>query len=210
MPRTPLLNNLIVPIGGVVPYLGNSANFALSPQASEFLMLDGKSIGDATSGATARANADTYSLYLIVWQTCANADAPVSGGRGSDALSDFNAHKTLTLPDPRGLGLSVAGTNGLSQTANSNFFVRTIGHREDDMGQSHAHPIFTDIGGATQMQYVGNGGASNSPNTLAQGVSPTNTLLPYPAIASEGMGTPRKGLETRMANVAFNLIIRFK
>lgn len=60
------------------------------------------SIGSASSGATQRANADTFDLYSLMWTNVANTEAPVSGGRGASALADFNANKTLTLPDGRG------------------------------------------------------------------------------------------------------------
>lgn len=60
------------------------------------------SIGSATSGATQRANADTLNLYTLLWNNVADAQAPVTGGRGASAVADFNANKPLTLPDGRG------------------------------------------------------------------------------------------------------------
>lgn len=55
-------------------------------------------IGDATSGATARANADAEPLYIFLWETFDNTTCPVSSGRGLTAAADFAAHKTLLLP----------------------------------------------------------------------------------------------------------------
>lgn len=60
------------------------------------------SIGSSLSGATNRANDDTQALFVRIWQSCVDADAPVSGGRGASALLDFLANKTITFPDPRG------------------------------------------------------------------------------------------------------------
>jgi hypothetical protein len=61
---------------------------------------NGLTIGGATSGATERANADTQALFVYLWGTDPNL--VVSGGRGATALADFNANKTITLPDMRG------------------------------------------------------------------------------------------------------------
>lgn len=59
-------------------------------------------IGNASSGATNRANADTEALYTAIWNTFADAEAPVTGGRGASAAADFAATKAIALPDGRG------------------------------------------------------------------------------------------------------------
>lgn len=64
------------------------------------LLVDGKFIGSAASGANARANADTLSLYTKLWAFTA---IPIytSGGvvttRGASASADFAANKKLPL-----------------------------------------------------------------------------------------------------------------
>jgi len=73
---------------------------------SGWVMFDDKSIGSLSSGATGRANDDTEALFLLLWSALANAQAPVSGGRGVSAEADWAADKTLTLP--RGLGRAIA------------------------------------------------------------------------------------------------------
>ena len=75
-----------------------------------WVMLDDGNIGDATSGATTRANADTSALFALLWNNTADADCPVSGGRGGSAAADFAAHKTITLPQVKGRALGAAGT----------------------------------------------------------------------------------------------------
>lgn len=72
------------------------------------LMNDG-SIGSAASAATTRANADTSSLYTLLWNNTANAECPVSTGRGANAAADFAANKTLTLPLALGRALACYG-----------------------------------------------------------------------------------------------------
>lgn len=67
---------------------------------SGFVRENGLTIGNATSGASERANADTQALWIYLYTTDANL--AVSGGRTGNALNDYNASKQLTLPDMRG------------------------------------------------------------------------------------------------------------
>lgn len=67
-------------------------------------------IGDGSSSATIRANADTSALFTLYWNNYSNTLCPVSGGRGASAAADYAAHKTLTLPDMSQRVLGVAGT----------------------------------------------------------------------------------------------------
>lgn len=79
--------------------------------------LNGRSIGNASSSATERANADTEALFTYLWNKLANAQAAVSGGRGANAAADFAAAKRLTLPDFR--GTSVVGFDDMGNSAAS-------------------------------------------------------------------------------------------
>jgi hypothetical protein len=65
-----------------------------------FVRVNARTIGNAVSGATERANSDTQNLFSWLWN--ADANLTVSGGRGASALADYNAGKTITLPDSRG------------------------------------------------------------------------------------------------------------
>ena len=87
-----------------------------------WVLCDDKSIGDATSGATGRANADTSALFTLLWTNIIDTWAPVSTGRGASAAADFAAHKTLTLPRTLGRALGVFGTG-------SGLTARVLGER---------------------------------------------------------------------------------
>jgi hypothetical protein len=63
---------------------------------------NGRTIGNAVSGASERANADCQALFVFLWGTYADAVCPVVGGRGANGLADFTAGKQITLPDKRG------------------------------------------------------------------------------------------------------------
>ena len=99
MPRTPMVTDVFV-IGMMVPYDGREIDVPTG-----WLLCIGDTIGDATSGGTARANADTQGLFVKRWNATNNTDVPIQDStgtpttRGADALSDFNAHKRLPLPN---------------------------------------------------------------------------------------------------------------
>jgi microcystin-dependent protein len=82
------------------------------------LMNDG-TIGDATSAATTRANADCQTLFTLVWLNIPDSICPVTpGGRGANAAADWTAHKRIALPKTLGRALAAAGTGaGLSARA---------------------------------------------------------------------------------------------
>jgi len=75
-----------------------------------WVMMDDRTIGNGSSGATGRANADTQSLYVLLWSNINNTWAPVTGGRGASALADYNAGKPLALPRALGRALGIAGS----------------------------------------------------------------------------------------------------
>jgi microcystin-dependent protein len=83
-------------------------------------MLDGKTIGSAASGASARANTDCLNLYSILWNYTGLAiytSAGVLTTRGASAALDFAApaNKRLALPDHS--GRVMAARDNLSGTA---------------------------------------------------------------------------------------------
>jgi microcystin-dependent protein len=65
-----------------------------------FVRENGLTIGNAVSGASERANADTQNLFVYLYGQDPNL--VVSGGRTGNALNDYNAGKTIALPDMRG------------------------------------------------------------------------------------------------------------
>ena len=92
---------LSFPTGMIVPYAGASA-------PSGWLIANGSTIGNASSGGTARANADTETLFLLLCEAWDNTALPIqnsSGGastRGGSCATDYAANKRLPLPDLRG------------------------------------------------------------------------------------------------------------
>jgi microcystin-dependent protein len=83
-----------------------------------WVMMNDGTIGDASSGGTTRANADTQALYALLWTNVSNANCPVSGGRGASAAADFAAHKTIALPKMLGRAMAAAGAGAGLSTRN--------------------------------------------------------------------------------------------
>jgi microcystin-dependent protein len=98
------------PTGSVFDYVGSTA-------PTGYVLLSGRTIGNASSGGTERANADTQTLFELLWNSMTNTEAPVSGGRGASASADFAANKTITLPDAR--GRVIAGKDNMGGTTAS-------------------------------------------------------------------------------------------
>lgn len=80
-----------------------------------FVRLNGRTIGSAGTSATERANNDTQALFEYLWSEFNNTVCPVSGGRGTSATADFNAGKTIQLPDAR--GRTLYGADGMGTSA---------------------------------------------------------------------------------------------
>lgn len=81
-----------------------------------WVMANDGTIGNASSGGTTRANADTSALFALLWDNIADAWAPVSGGRGASAAADFAANKTIRLPRTLGRAIAGAGTGTYTTT----------------------------------------------------------------------------------------------
>lgn len=87
--------------------------------------LNGRTIGNASSSATERANADTSDLFTFLYNNIADGQAAVSGGRGANAAADYAANKTITLMDWRAGG--PIGLDTMGNTAGSFFTGLTFG-----------------------------------------------------------------------------------
>ncbi len=132
-----------------------------------WVMMNDGSIGNAASAATTRANADTAALFALLWANVADADAPVSGGRGGSAAADFAANKTLTLSKMLGRALGVAGA-GAGLTA------RALGHAVG--AETHNHGGF--VAASALVQVAGDVGVATSHPDHNHAISTDTTLQP--------------------------------
>lgn len=150
---------------------------------SGWIMVDDGTIGDGSSGASNRANADTSALYTLIWTNFANAEAAVSSGRGASASADFAAHKTIALPKALGRAIGVAGAgSGLT----SRVLGKTVGEEthtpiEAEMF-SHTHTTTSYSGGGCVAKDAAKGsdstGAFVNTSSSRGSSSPFNVMQP--------------------------------
>jgi hypothetical protein len=73
----------------------------INPPTSNYIKLDGKTVGNASSTAD-YADSLNEEVFTFIYNNLNQTYAPVSGGRTTDAAADFAANKKITLPDMRG------------------------------------------------------------------------------------------------------------
>lgn len=176
-------------------------------RAGGWLWMNGTTIGSAASGATQRANADTATLYAMLWNEYSNTVLPIqdSSGvattRGANAAADFAANKRLPLPDYRGRtmfgadnmgGASSAGriTNGESgiggTTLGASGGLESVALTSNQNG-AHTHTASTTSAGT--HSHAGNtntdGAHANTSQMYSNGVWGNNR----PGILYTGCGT---------------------
>lgn len=107
-------NGLVVlgmPTGAMMMYGATTA-------PTGWVRCNGRTIGNASSSATERANADTETLFTFLWTNYSDSVCAVSSGRGASAAADYAANKAIALPDLRGrafFGLDDMGSTAASR-----------------------------------------------------------------------------------------------
>lgn len=119
-----------------------------------WVRVNGRTIGNASSGATERANADTSSLFSFLWTNYSDSVCAVSGGRGASAAADYAANKTIALPDVRGrafFGLDDMGNSAAARlgTAISNVTTNGSSGGSEVMTIARANLPNVTLGGTT-------------------------------------------------------------
>lgn len=185
---------------------------------SGFVRANGRTIGNASSGATERANSDTQPLYEHLWTKDANLT--IAGGRGLAATSDFNAGKQLTLPDFRGrspfgmddMGNLAAGriSNTYVDAPRTAIALGGAGGEDDialtgDQTGAHTHAAGTLKADAHKHFTVDQGSVSNDALNATQAIAEQQSAVAgvdstYNAKLGRGTQTANVGL-TSAANV---------
>lgn len=199
------------PTGVISHYVGTTA-------PTGWLLLNGDTIGSAGSGAD-HAAAGNETLYSLFWDSMADAQAPVSTGRGASAAADFAANKTLTMPDARGRSLIMTGqgasltnrVNGIDggEEAHVLLTAEMASHTHGNgslavaSGGSHSHGIPIHNSGSTGS-LVGNSSASaaGTPSSNSAGAHGHSMSG---AIASAGSDTAHENMQPFLA---INLIVK--
>lgn len=154
-----------------------------------WIPLDGATLGETGSGAT-HSGAAYQALYDFLWDEMANAQAPVSSGRGASSAADWAALKTLTIPDAHARSLVGVGSGGglntyvNGETAGSENAI-VVSHTHADTfsvvsGGAHSHKLRTTNDIADQWK---NGSANTD---MISNANPT--IFGDPASATETDG----------------------
>jgi hypothetical protein len=166
------------------------------------LATKGGTIGNASSGGTARANADTSALFTVLWNSTTNAELVIqtSAGapttRGASAAADFAANRRMPLPDLQD-GESLVAAVSSAVAARTAGAVLTHAHTASVTDPGHFHDARLNPGAG--VSYAGPGA-----NPVAQqNASPYNTLLATTGISvaiNDSLGAKNKaaGLYTRV------------
>lgn len=144
-----------------------------SADSGWILWSDG-TIGDGSSSATIRANADTSALFALYW-TYGNTLCPIAGGYGVSAAADYAAHKSIALPLGAGRVFGLAGSG-------SGLTLRTLGAAvggETVILSTSNLPPYTPTGSvATTITgtYLQSGAGGGSVNTTGSAQGATNPV----------------------------------
>lgn len=172
-----------------VPATGD-VRLSLRSSITGWVPMNDGSIGNAASGATTRANADTAALFALIWGNVSNSWAPiqtsagVADSRGANAAADYAANKRLVLPRSLGRALAVAG-------AGSGLTARALGEYLGAEGHvlttaempAHTHPplagsSFLTIGGTAVINAAGSFATSTPATTGSTGGGGSHNNMP--------------------------------
>jgi len=158
--------------GAVMPFLRSAA-------PTGWVKGNGGTIGDASSGGTTRANADTADLFALLWALDATNfpitdSAGSASSRGASAAVDYALHKRLPLPN-----LRAEFVRGLDDSRGVDTS-RLLGSAQVEMIGPHSHPISTYSSGfagtkaltglnttGTTVNTDDNTGTENRPRNIA-------------------------------------------
>lgn len=166
-----------------------------------WVLMDDGSIGNAVSGATTRANADTEALYTLLWTAIPDAWAAVSGGRGASAAADFAANKALTLPKALGRALAVAGAgSGLTARALGEYLGAETHALTAAENGPHAHGI-NDAGHSHTTNTTGDHSHTSAADAVHDGGAITDNQSIWPC-AERGTATGVAGAHSHTVSAS--------
>lgn len=199
---------------------------------ASWVMMDDGTIGDATSGASTRANADCSALFVLFY-ALSDTDAPLltSAGAGTtraaqgSAATAFGAHCRMTLPKQLGRAIVGAGSgSGLTaRTLGSKFGAETHTlsvaelashyHSAAIYDPAHTHGVSGGVyGGASTYSNFGNFDGINAPISAAA-ISIAGAVTNVRVNSSNGLDTTYSTGSTTahnntQASTAWNVMVK--
>ena len=142
---------------------GQRGSFFRQTAPTGWIIGNGGTIGNASSGASTRANADTENLFTLFWNSFTNATLPVfnsdgsTSSRGASAAVDYAANKRLRIFDLRtrydrgadeGLGFDTGLLVGVNHGDTDGPHAHTVARNSSDgaPGTDQAHSVTGGVG----------------------------------------------------------------
>jgi hypothetical protein len=171
-----------------------------------WVMLNGNSIGNASSGASGFADNSTQNLFTLLWQNCPSLQVysgSTAVSRGSTAIADWSANRSLAVPNAQGQFLRVF------DPSNQIDYNRSLGSLQGDEMQGFA--VRSGVGANNAAGSIYGTTAADCPGTgtgyTAQNAGPPPQQSVTKITTDGTNGTPRFGAETRAKNVSVNVMI---
>ncbi|WP_454627790.1 hypothetical protein [Bradyrhizobium cenepequi] len=181
---------------GVSPPTTGDVQLTLKTTASAgWVMFNDGTIGDALSGASARANADCQALFTLIFNNISDTYAPILTAAGgattraaqSNAAAAWAAHCRISLTKVLGRALAVAGSNGTPGSRGAWGLGQTFGQETVALAANQIPSITSVVTEALGVSVTTqNWVANNSNDNTAQAVS--NAGNPFGATVSNGGG----------------------
>lgn len=161
---------------------GQRGSFFRQTAPTGWIIGNGGTIGNASSGASTRANADTENLFTLFWNSFTNSTLPIfnSDGsvssRGASAAVDYAANKRLRIFDLRtrydrgadeGLGFNASLFVGVTHDDTVGPHAHTIPRNSSDStGTDQAHSVTGGAGTLSTSSTSGSIGTETRPRTV--------------------------------------------
>lgn len=186
----------ITATGVVASYDGTTA-------PAGWVMSSGRTIGDASSSATERANADTAALFALYWNDYANTLLPIqnpdgtAGTRGASAVADYAAHMRMPLPDRRGrvdagkddMGGTPAGNLTAAKGLDGTVLGNSGGEQKHTLSIAEL-PVVTPAGTIANVVSGGTKGGTGGTNVAFSSTNPVPSAFSDIIVTSTFSGTP--------------------
>ncbi|MCG8545652.1 MAG: hypothetical protein MJE12_15740 [Alphaproteobacteria bacterium] len=192
----------VAPAGIDGDFPGRVASYIGTIPPAGWLMLNGDTIGNISSGAV-HSGSQFEDLFKLFWNSMGQAEVPVDpGDRGMNADEDWTAPKTLKMPDARGRSIIGSGQGGgLSNRVHGDADGAETHMLTEGELPSHNHDFRTD-GAATRLF------TTSGPSGFGGGGLPFNTatVQNLTATQSAGGGQAHNNMQPWLA---LNLIVKY-
>ena len=172
-----------------------------------FVRLNGRTIGNGSSGASERANADTQNLFVYLWNSLIDGVAPVSTGRGASAEADFIAAKTITLLDGRSgvlRGLDAMGATNASRLGSAPVVTGAVNAPGSALGENTHVLLTAELASHDHDAFIGDDGHTHTVNKNTAGTAGAggNPVGQSPTADNTGSNTTGVKVRSTAGNAA--------